>query len=465
MSADFKNPELHLMQADARAIAALVSDAADLTLVVNGDDIITDISHNLDPSLGAGMLTWRGLPIEDVVRSSSRPTLRKALGLARDGVRAGRFDVNHLITGGRDLPVEYSAFGIGGDGRIMLLGRDLRLVADLQSKLLASRQSMAEQARIHKQAESQYRLLFETAADALVMVDARTGKIRDANPRAARILGVGTAGAAGRKFASLFDRPHQAAVQSMLASVLASGNAATLRVDRDGEDDLALAAELFRAGDLKLIMVRLTAPGPTGTIDGLSESGIETLVRNAAEAVVLTGEDGSVLWCNEAFLALAGIPLAVHAVGKPLYDFFEWSAVELDMLLQNVRRHGRVPTFSGTVRGANGQATAVDLSAVSMPDRTPPGFGFVMRALPAEATRSGRGNSDLTRTAENLVEMIGRVPMKDLVRDSTDVIERMCIEAALRLTGNNRASAARVLGLSRQALYLKMNRFGITDSE
>ena len=36
---------------------------------------------------------------------------------------------------------------------------------------------------------------------------------------------------------------------------------------------------------------------------------------------------------------------------------------------------------------------------------------------------------------------------------------------ALRLTGNNRASAARVLGLSRQALYLKMNRFGIADSE
>lgn len=46
-----------------------------------------------------------------------------------------------------------------------------------------------------------------------------------------------------------------------------------------------------------------------------------------------------------------------------------------------------------------------------------------------------------------------------------DVIERMCIEAALKLTGDNRASAARVLGLSRQALYLKMNRFGITDGE
>ncbi len=36
----------------------------------------------------------------------------------------------------------------------------------------------------------------------------------------------------------------------------------------------------------------------------------------------------------------------------------------------------------------------------------------------------------------------------------------MCIEAALELTKNNRASAAELLGLSRQSLYSKLNRFG-----
>ena len=86
-----------------------------------------------------------------------------------------------------------------------------------------------------------------------------------------------------------------------------------------------------------------------------------------------------------------------------------------------------------------------------------------MRSNNAGESLHGAGNSDLARTGERLVEMIGRVPMKDLVRETTDVIERMCIEAALKLTGNNRASAARVLGLSRQALYLKLARFGIAD--
>jgi DNA-binding NtrC family response regulator len=45
------------------------------------------------------------------------------------------------------------------------------------------------------------------------------------------------------------------------------------------------------------------------------------------------------------------------------------------------------------------------------------------------------------------------------------VIERLCIEAALELTGDNRASAAEMLGLSRQSLYSKLRRFGITDAE
>ena len=47
----------------------------------------------------------------------------------------------------------------------------------------------------------------------------------------------------------------------------------------------------------------------------------------------------------------------------------------------------------------------------------------------------------------------------------TDVIEALCIEAALKLTQDNRAAAAELLGLSRQSLYTKLRRFDIGDSE
>ena len=51
------------------------------------------------------------------------------------------------------------------------------------------------------------------------------------------------------------------------------------------------------------------------------------------------------------------------------------------------------------------------------------------------------------------------------MRETTDVIERLCIEAALELTRDNRASAAEMLGLSRQSLYVKLRRYGLGDLE
>ena len=48
-------------------------------------------------------------------------------------------------------------------------------------------------------------------------------------------------------------------------------------------------------------------------------------------------------------------------------------------------------------------------------------------------------------------------------RETADLIEKLCIEAALRLTRDNRASAAEMLGLSRQSLYVKLRRYNIGE--
>ena len=50
------------------------------------------------------------------------------------------------------------------------------------------------------------------------------------------------------------------------------------------------------------------------------------------------------------------------------------------------------------------------------------------------------------------------------MRESTDLIERLCIEAALEYTSDNRASAAEILGLSRQSLYSKLHRHGLANT-
>ena len=76
---------------------------------------------------------------------------------------------------------------------------------------------------------------------------------------------------------------------------------------------------------------------------------------------------------------------------------------------------------------------------------------------------SAKTGRQLTRSVEQLTELIGRVSLRDLVRESTEVIERLAIEAALELTHSNRTLAAEMLGLSRQSLYVKLRRYGIDD--
>jgi transcriptional regulator PpsR len=132
-------------------------------------------------------------------------------------------------------------------------------------------------------------------------------------------------------------------------------------------------------------------------------------------------------------------------------------------MLVNLRSHGAVRDFGTILRGEFGTVEDVEVAAVAVLDSEDPCLGFVVSQTTtrrAEAVPAGR---ELPRSAAELTELIGRVPLKDLVRETTDVIERMCIEEALKLTSDNRASAAQMLGLSRQSLYAKLRRYGLGD--
>jgi DNA-binding NtrC family response regulator len=86
-----------------------------------------------------------------------------------------------------------------------------------------------------------------------------------------------------------------------------------------------------------------------------------------------------------------------------------------------------------------------------------------VRDLDRRSQASSAPSQTLPNPFADLSQLVGRRPIKDIVGDTVDTIERMCIEAALELTHNNRASAAEMLGLSRQSLYVKLRRFGISS--
>ena len=62
---------------------------------------------------------------------------------------------------------------------------------------------------------------------------------------------------------------------------------------------------------------------------------------------------------------------------------------------------------------------------------------------------------------ESVIEYIGNQSLKDIVAKTTDVVEKMCIKTAVKMTSNNRLAAAEMLGLSRQSLYVKLHKYGL----
>ena len=88
-------------------------------------------------------------------------------------------------------------------------------------------------------------------------------------------------------------------------------------------------------------------------------------------------------------------------------------------------------------------------------------YGFTIRSVGRRLRGAPAAIGDVPRSVGQLTELVGRMSLKEIVRESTDMIERLCIEAALVYTSDNRASAAEVLGVSRQSLYSKLHRHGL----
>ena len=88
-------------------------------------------------------------------------------------------------------------------------------------------------------------------------------------------------------------------------------------------------------------------------------------------------------------------------------------------------------------------------------------YGFTIRNVGRRLRDAAAVTRDIPRSVEQLTELVGRMSLKEIVRESTDLVERLCIEAALSYTSDNRASAAEILGVSRQSLYSKLHRHGL----
>lgn len=472
---NFKAPRKALTELSAETVAGLVMAAADLALVLDRRGVIRDVAIG-DAELAADIgEQWLGRAFVDIVTPESRSKVERLLQASaatdRSTPSIGR-QINHPLSGGRTLPVQYQLRDLGADGRLLALGRDLRSLAQMQQQLVAVEQSLERDYSRLRAAETRYRLLLQSTSEPFMVVDVATQKVLEVNGAAADWLGQEGHRLVGKLLSEVLDSASERAIGEWLLGLQSTGRARELRLQLPalksrGRRECRISGALFRHENLSHVLLRLQPLDAARAGAPLAGAGqhkeIDQLFAQLPDALVMVNASGEIFLANRSFLELAELGSEELVKGESLDRWLGRPGVDLGVLLSNLRQHGIVRAFATTLRGELGASTDVEISAARLGEGAKARLGFCIRNVERRRVGETRAGRQLPRSVEQLTELVGRVSLKELVRETTDVIERLCIEAALELTQDNRASAAEMLGLSRQSLYVKLRRYGLGD--
>jgi transcriptional regulator PpsR len=448
---------------DAGITSRVIAAASDLALVVDHQGVIEDVSIGDAVQSNPAWNKLVGKRWIETIGLESKPKVDQLLREARAGQVTRAREINQHAEGSSDVLFRFSAVLLDGQQRVVAMGRDLRAISTLQQQMISSQQAMDREYGRLRQAETRYRLLFQVSSEGVVVADAASLRVLETNPAAAALLEESAHALQGRTLQDLFESPSWPVVQALLAAVDSGGRPSDVQVNLLSQGrEVTVSASLFRQSGSTLLLLRLRPAGVAQAPAGSRESRILAVIAALPDSFVVIGEDRRILCANSAFCDLVQQANENQIVGQPLDRWLGRPGVDLNIMLANLREHGTVRNFATIVRGEYEPPQEAVVSAVSALDAKVPCLGFSIRTVPARLSVVP-SLGPIPRSVDQLRELVGRVSLKEIVRESADLIERLCIEAALQVSGDNRASAAQLLGLSRQGLYSKLRRHGLGD--
>ncbi len=453
---------------DADATALLIAAASDIALIIDPQGTVQEVAFGSEAAGLEGYRKWIGQLWIDTVTVESRAKIEALLADSAGKPPHKWRHVNHPSAGGADIPILYSAVRANSKGTVVAFGRDLRGIGVLQQRLVEAQQSMERDYWRLRHAETRYRLMFQMASEAVLIVDASNYKIIEANPAAAALLGDSTKRIVGRTFPEGFDKQSSETLNTLLAAARTALKVDDVRVRllANPSREFLVSASMVRQESGTLFLVRLAAVASEAQSDADAPKALLLrAVESSPDGFVVTSGEGEILIANRAFAEMTELISEDLARGQSLARWLGRPGVDMGVLISTLRQHGSVRLYDTKLRSDSGLALDVEVSAVAVAHGNETCLGFTIRHTGQRLSADISTERRLPRSVEQLTELVGRVSLKDLVRESTDLIEKLCIEAALELSQDNRASAAEILGLSRQSLYVKLRRYNLGDLE
>ena len=462
--APFRSPKQTLGDLGAGLAAEVIATASDIAFVVDPDGTIRDVAIGNDEIPSDRFADWVGRSLKETVTVESRTKIDELLSQATPEASARWRQVNHPMQGGPDLPVRYAAIRMKDSDRVLVLGRELTSIASMQQRLVEAQIAMELDYAKLRHSETRYRLLFHIASEGVLIVNAANRKVVEANPAAGRVLEDDVRRLTGRSLTDIFSGDSLNGLLAMLATVRSTGRSETVEAKLTANDGTVLvSASIYRQENDSYYLVRVSTPIDGDQSPHSPEGDLMTdAILRMPDGFVVTDQDRRIRAVNTAFLDIAQLASSEQASGERIDRWLGRAGIDVNVLVANLRKHGSITRFATIVTGDYGSEEPVEVSAVAVDADEGLNYAFSIRKVDRRI-RFDAEEGDLPRSVSQLTELVGRVALKDLVRETTDVIERLCIETALGLTGDNRASAAEMLGLSRQSLYSKLRRYGLGD--
>ena len=230
-------------------------------------------------------------------------------------------------------------------------------------------------------ADLAHRWMFAAAGEALLIVNARSRAVVEANLAAAELLGKARLNLIGQTFPRGLDRASAAHAQALLERVTHTQctDAVTLRAF-DGGLKLGMTASYFSTTEGCYFLIRLAGERTASRRGAGMVSGAPTLelIRDASLPIVLTDLMLSVEFANRAFCQVAGIEGGDDALGHSLTRWLDLSAQDLECIAAQCTARQASVSIPTTLRAANQSTRAVTACVVVVPDGELPCCAFLI---------------------------------------------------------------------------------------
>jgi len=438
----------------------------DVTLLLDMDGVIREAT--LSSSMSKENIDgWLGRPWSEVVGPAGEKIQRMMQDTKRSGISAFR-QITQKFPSGLELPMEFTTVLLGGRAGMLAIGKNLQAVAELQARLISAQQTIERDYWKLREIETRYRLVIEDSNDAVLLAKVADLRIVEANRTAATAL-AGSArrkdGLVGRDFLQEIAAKDREPVELMLRRVRDQGKSPGIVVHL-GEEAIpwTLRGSLMTQESTPVFLLQMTPLGKLAGATAPQHEDLDGLLDRMPDAVTIIDESGAIKKANRAFAELVEIGSTDAIVDENLGRWLSRPGADLNVLISNIQRHGVVRLLSTTAQGELGTETEIEISASGYQLGSDRRIILVLRNVARRLSSSPEGDSLRTALA-SMNETVGKTPLRKLVKSTVEVVEQHYVRAALQLAEGNRTTAAEILGLSRQSLYAKLDRYNLDGKD